>query len=121
MRVLVALEPIDGRKGIDSLVHLCRQKLQDDPFSGCVFIFRTRSRTVIKLLAYDGQGFWLAQKRLSAGRFKMWPEGAGAAKALEAHQAQMLLVAGDPTVKAAPTWRRVAPGGSASARKEFVA
>jgi transposase len=66
-RILVAIEEIDGRKGIDALAQLCRAKLDTDPFSGCVFIFRTRSKTAIKLLAYDGQGFWIATKRLSKG------------------------------------------------------
>jgi transposase len=56
MRVLVAVEPVDGRKGIDSLAQLCRQKLAADPFSGCVFVFRTRSGTTLKVLVYDGQG-----------------------------------------------------------------
>ncbi|MBI2266886.1 MAG: IS66 family insertion sequence element accessory protein TnpB [Armatimonadetes bacterium] len=107
MRILVAVEPVDGRKGIDSLVRLCRQRLGDDPFSGCLFIFRTRGGTVIKILVYDGQGFWLAQKRLSQGRFRWWPEGTGPVRALEAHQAQMLLAAGDPMVKVAPVWRTV--------------
>ena len=73
MRVLVAIEPVDGRKGIDSLVRLCRDKLAEDPFSGCVFVFRSRSGTAIRLLSYDGQGYWLAQKRLSKGRFVWWP------------------------------------------------
>ena len=39
MRVLVAIEPVDGRKGIDSLARLCQEKLAEDPFSGCVFVF----------------------------------------------------------------------------------
>jgi hypothetical protein len=56
MRVLVAIEPVDGRKGIDSLVRLCQDKLSEDPFSGCVFVFRSRSGTAIRLLSYDGQG-----------------------------------------------------------------
>ena len=43
-RILVAIEAVDGRKGIDSLAQLCREKLDADPFSGCVFIFRTRRR-----------------------------------------------------------------------------
>ena len=76
MRVLVAIEPVDGRKGIDSLVRLCQDKLAEDPFSGCVFVFRSRSGTAIRLLSYDGQGYWLAQKRLSKGRFVWWPEAA---------------------------------------------
>jgi len=69
MRILVAIEAVDGRKGIDSLVQLCRERLGTDPFSGCLFVFRSRSATSIRVLAYDGQGFWLAQKRLSKGRF----------------------------------------------------
>jgi len=106
-RILVAIEAIDGRKGIDALAQLCREKLEADPFSGCVFIFRTRRRTAIKLLAYDGQGFWLATKRLSKGRFHWWPTGTEAARRLEAHQAQLLLAAGNPDTPAAPVWRKV--------------
>ena len=45
MRVLVAIEPVDGRKGIDSLARLCQDKLAEDPFSGSVFVFRSRSGT----------------------------------------------------------------------------
>jgi transposase len=107
MRILVALEPVDGRKGIDSLVQLCREKLAADPFSGCLFLFRSRRATSIRVLAYDGQGFWLAQKRLSQGRFVHWPSGSGPARRLEAYQAQLLLAAGNPDTAAAPLWRRV--------------
>jgi transposase len=60
LRILVAIDGIDGRKEIDSLAQLCREKLDADPFSGCLFIFRSRRGTAIKLLAYDGQSFWLA-------------------------------------------------------------
>lgn len=106
MRVLVAIDPIDGRKGIDSLARLCRDNLGQDPFSGCVFVFRTRNATTIKVLIYDGSGFWMAQKRLSQGRFSRWPSGTGAAS-LEAFQAQLLLAAGDPSAAGAPVWRSV--------------
>lgn len=109
LHILVAIEAIDGRKGIDSLAQLCREKLAADPFSGCVFIFRSRSAKAIRILAYDGQGFWLATKRLSKGRFRWWPSGPEAAKTLRAHQAQMLLAAGNPEAEAAPVWRRVNP------------
>lgn len=112
MRVLVAIESVDGRKGIDSLVRLCQDRLAEDPFSGCVFVFRSRSGKAIRLLTYDGQGYWLAQKRLSKGRFTWWPEAddaaATAAKPLEAYEAQLLLAAGDVSrVRAAPMFRRV--------------
>jgi transposase len=73
-----------------------------------VFVFRSRSGTAIRLLSYDGQGYWLAQKRLSRGKFVWWPEGSGAAKPLEAYEAQLLMAAGDVSrVRAAPMWRRV--------------
>jgi transposase len=62
MRILVAVEPVDGRKGIDSLAQLCREQLREDPFSGCLFLFLNRSRTTLRALCYDGQGYWLAQK-----------------------------------------------------------
>ena len=107
LRILVAIEAIDGRKGIDSLAQLCREKLDADPFSGCLFIFRSRSGKAIRILAYDGQGFWIATKRLSKGRFKWWPTGNEPAKTLRAHQAQLLLAAGNPDTEAAPVWRRV--------------
>src|ERR1700690_2928704 len=103
MRVLVAIEAVDGRKGIDSLARLCQEKLAEDPFSGCVFVFRSRSGTAIRLLSYDGQGYWLAQKRLSKGRFVWWPEATGPTKPLEAYEAQLLMAAGDLSrVRAAP-------------------
>jgi transposase len=53
MRILVAIEPVDGRKGIDSLARLCQDTLQADPFSGCLFVFRSRRGTSIRILVYD--------------------------------------------------------------------
>lgn len=110
MRLLVAVEPVDFRKGIDGLAAVCRQRLQTDPMSGAVFVFGSRNRKSIKVLVYDGQGFFLCQKRLSAGRFNWWPKkGEGPSLRLEAHQLQLLLWNGDP-VKAntAPLWRPLA-------------
>jgi transposase len=108
MRILVAVEPVDGRKGIDSLAQLCRESLAEDPFSGCVFVFRTRNRASLRVLVYDGQGFWLATKRLSAGRFRCWPRE-GTAQALQAYQLQVLFAAGDPSTRGAPEWKPVRP------------
>ena len=65
------------------------------------------SRKMWSSTSYDGQGFWLAQKRLSKGRFPWWPTGKAASRTLEVHQAQMLLAAGNPETAAAPVWRRV--------------
>ena len=109
MRILVALEPADFRKGIDGLARLCTEQLKRDPFCGWVFVFRNRRATAVKVLVYDGQGFWLCHKRLSSGRFRWWPAcRSGASKALEAHELQVLLSAGNPErTDAAPAWRPV--------------
>lgn len=109
MRILVAIEPADFRRGIDGLARLTREELASDPFSGCVFVFRNRRATAVKVLVYDGQGFWLCHKRLSQGRFRFWPGADGEpVSALEAHELQVLLSAGDfEATRAAEPWRRV--------------
>ena len=86
-------------------------------FQRWVFLFRNRSAKALKILMYDGQGFWLCHKRLSRGKFSWWPaarpsaDGALAAtKTLAAHQMQVLLSAGNPdATQAAPVWRAVGP------------
>ena len=55
MRVMVAVEPADFRKGIDGLARLCQEALEQDPFGGWVFVFRNRKATALKVLVYDGQ------------------------------------------------------------------
>jgi len=108
MRIRVAVEPADFRKGIDGLASLCRGALSSDPFSGCVFVFCNKSRKAIKILVYDGQGFWLCQKRLSKGRFPWWPQSSAASHAFQAHELTVLLSGGNPTAaRGVPAWRRV--------------
>lgn len=112
MRVLVAVEPADFRCGIDGLARRCRAVLASDPFSGTVFVFSNRRKTAVKILVYDGQGFWLLHKRLSEGRFRWWPSRPDAVVSpLEAHELQVLLSGGDPGLaKGVPMWRRVGVG-----------
>ncbi len=74
MKIMVHIAPIDFRCGIDSLVGLTKSKLKEDPFSGAVFVFRNKRSHCIKMIVYDGQGFWLLQKRLSEGKFLHWPK-----------------------------------------------
>jgi len=110
MRILVAVEAVDFRNGIDCLAKVCKQQLKADPFSGVLFVFRNRRRTAIKILCYDSLGFWLCQKRLSTGRFRFWPVHATeVTKGVAAHQLQVLLMGGDPTsAKVPPAWRPLA-------------
>lgn len=108
MRILVALEPVDFRAGIDGLAALCRKQLDADPFSGCLFVFRNRKRTAIKILVYDSQGFWLCCKRLSGAKFSFWPDGTQPSRTLQACELQVLLMAGNPAqAQAAPVWRHL--------------
>jgi transposase len=114
MRILVAVAPIDFRAGIDGIARICREELESDPFSGTLFVFVNKRRTAVKILAYDQQGFWLCQKRLSAGHFRHWPSASGKAQTLEAHELQLLLVGGNPaTAQAAPVWRRLPQSAAA--------
>jgi len=108
-RVFLACEPVDFRRGIDGLCALCRQRLEQDPFTGAVFVFRNRRGTSVKLLCYDGQGFWLCQKRLSQGRLTWWPTTRQASRTLSPRELQVLLWNGNPELAGmAEDWRRVA-------------
>ena len=120
MRVLLAVTPVDFRKGIDGLARLCLATLEQDPFSGTVFVFRNRRSTAIKVLLYDGQGYWLCQKRLSCGKFAWWPnEESRPSQHLAAHQLHVLFSAGNPTATgAAPDWRPLAIPSAESPRDE---
>jgi transposase len=110
MRILVAVEPADFRRGIDGLAKMAREELAEDPFSGRLFVFRNRRGTAVKILVYDGQGFWLCQKRLSQGRFRFWPTGQRV-RDLEAHELQVLLSGGDfEAAQGVPPWRRLGAG-----------
>lgn len=109
IRILVARNPIDFRKGMDGIARICQDALGEDPFSGTYFIFRNRRKTGLKILIYDGQGFWLCHKRLSKGQFKWWPSDDGKSiKAVESHDLQILLSAGNGDwAKVPPSWKKL--------------
>lgn len=107
-RIFLALQPVDFRKGIDGLAALCRQTLSENPLGGAVYVFRNRTGTTLKLLTYDGQGFWLCTKRLSQGRFPWWPTAASPSVTLSARELSILLWNGNPDrAQLAPVWRPV--------------
>jgi len=109
MRFFVAVEPADFRKGIDGLCRICRTALKTDPFSGAVFVFRNRRRTAIKILVYDGQGYWLCQKRLSNGKFQWWPgDDNSKLSRIAIHELQLLIWNGNPDyARVAPPWKEI--------------
>ncbi len=103
-RIFVCKQPVDFRKGIDGLAAVCRNKLEQDPFQGVVFVFRNQTCSSIRVLVYDGQGFWLCTKRLSKGKFQWWPEES----VVDVRQIQTLLWNGNPNLaKFSKNWRNV--------------
>jgi transposase len=72
IRVLVATKPVDLRRGADSLAALVREQLKQDPFSGTIYIFRSKRADRLKIVAWDGSGLVLLWKRLEHGAFR-WP------------------------------------------------
>jgi transposase len=109
--VFVMHDPVDFRKGINGLSAVARVVLGQEPMSGALFVFRNRGRQMIRILFYDGGGFWLCTRRLSKGRFETWPSGDGTApsSSLLARELQILLWGGDPWTCSFPElWRKVA-------------
>ena len=97
LRVLIACQPIDFRNGIDGLAALCKRQLAEDPFSGTLFVFRNRRASALKLLCYDGHGFWLITRRLSQGHLRWWPDHPDTPlHPIESHQLAVLLYNGLP-------------------------
>jgi transposase len=90
MRVLVATRPVDFRRGADSLAALVREQLRHDPFSGTIFIFRSKRSDRVKILAWDGSGLVLLWKRLEHGAFR-WPPVSDGVMRLSASQLAALL------------------------------
>lgn len=72
VKVHLAFGYIDMRKGMDSLSVLVQEVLQQDPFSGHLFVFRGRKANLIKIVFWDGTGLCLFTKRLEQGVF-LWP------------------------------------------------
>jgi transposase len=111
-RILLSVQAVDFRKGIDGLAAVCRSVLKQDPFTGSMFVFRNKRGTAIKILLYDGQGFWLCMKRLSKGRLTWWPEssnddGQGIYQ-LAVYELQLLLWNSDPSAAQRPyLWKPI--------------
>jgi transposase len=98
MRVLIATRPVDFRRGADGLAATVQSVLRQDPFSGTIFVFRSKRADRVKMLVYDGTGLVLIWKRLEGSKFK-WPAISDGVMRLSAAQLAALFEGLD--------WRRV--------------
>jgi transposase len=109
--VVVMHEPISFHNGIEGTASVARTVLRREPMDGAFFVFRNKQGHMLRILYYDGGGFWLCTRRLSKGRYSAWPKGDGVSpsSALLARELQVLLWGGDPTSCGFPElWRKVA-------------
>ena len=104
-QIWVAVEPVDMRKGLDSLTAMVQQSLGHAPGGGSAFIFRNRAGNRLRLLVWDGNGVWLCQRRLHRGSF-VWPKVNDAVFALNQAQWQWLVAGVD--------WQRLSAQPSAA-------
>ena len=98
VRVMMATRPVDFRKGVDGLAALVRETMDADPFSGAVYVFRSKRADRVKLVFWDGIGVVLVAKRLESGAFR-WPKVRDGVMRLSAAELSALLEGLD--------WRRV--------------
>jgi len=102
-KILIYPKPIDFRKGIDKIIGFSRAYLNYNPLSGAFFCFKNTKMTAIKILVYDGTGFWLCHKRFSQGKIMHWPQSKDEADQLCCADVQVILNQGHAT-KLEPSW-----------------
>lgn len=73
-KIVVIVEPVSFAGGIDKFRGLAVEITKNDPFENGYFLFISKVKKQVRVLWYDGQGFVLSNKRLSAGVYKNWPK-----------------------------------------------
>lgn len=93
VRVFLATQPVDGRKGADSLVAIVRDVLRHDPFGGHLFVFFSKRCDRVRIVYWDRNGFALWSKRLERGRFRptFSADGKLTASAIEAAELALII------------------------------
>lgn len=108
-RLLLAVNPVDFRRGIDGLAAICNQQFKKRPDSGTVFMFTNKRRISVKILVFDGLGYWLCMKHFSEGKLKWWPSCDADVSQISAQELNVLLHQGIPNnANMKPTWKPIA-------------
>jgi len=92
VRTFVVTQPVDGRKGADSLMTIVRDLLAHDPLSGHLYVFFTRRCDGVRIVYWDRNGFAMWCKRLERGRFHPAFSGDGRLPASAVESAELALV-----------------------------
>lgn len=95
-KMLVAVEPIDFRKRLDGTAAVCRAKLERDPLDGVVYLFRNKSKTMMRIYFFDGLVEWVCDLRIASGKFPHWPTSSLPVTGLNAQQFYLLIKGGNP-------------------------
>jgi transposase len=103
IKVYLARGTTDMRKSFDSLSGAVREVLAQDPLSGHLFVFCGRRRHIVKILYWDGTGFWLVAKRLARGTFA-WPESTDTRPTIELRSDELGALLGGVDLRRT-TWR----------------
>ncbi|MBF0315381.1 MAG: IS66 family insertion sequence element accessory protein TnpB [Oligoflexia bacterium] len=104
-KILLCSKPIDFRLGMSGLYGLCKNELNEDPFSGAFFLFINKKKNSIKILVYDEQGFWLMAKKLSQGQFSFWPAQGGKVSPIHASSLSAIIYGLKVNEKMLKRWR----------------
>jgi transposase len=92
VRLFVATQPVDGRKGADSLMVIVRDVFKQDPLSGHLFIFFSKRCDRVRVVYWDRNGFAMWTKRLEAGRFRPTFSSDGKLASLSVEAAELALI-----------------------------
>ena len=96
--IFLARGATDGRKAINGLVNLVNSNFPLSPYDPAVFVFCNKKRDRLKILEFDGSGFWLYMKRLERGAFK-WPAITDESETMELTQEELSYLLGSPMLE----------------------
>ncbi len=100
VKLYVASKPVDFRKGMDGLAAIVMNEFELDPFSGAVFVFRSKRADRMKVIVWDGTGLVMTYKRIEGSGF-IWPRMIDGLITLSRSQFEALFEGLD--------WQRVVP------------
>jgi transposase len=109
IRIFVARAAVDMRKSFDGLSLMVQHQFHREAFSGDLFAFFNRQRDRVKLLLWDGNGFWVFAKRLESGAFARWPDDDGDSACVAIDRARLGMLLEGVDMKSVKLRSRFAP------------